>query len=264
MPPSGVSALGSEWWTFRGVNLIVSCRNLVDGEKIEWRDQADEYGILLSPDSRIKIAAHGDNFEVVGPAVIMVPAGTSTCQVVGDGFAAFVFSTSNTSLLEECINAALYRDAEPTPGHGASGGNQAVRVYEIDDSSVSGGAFGSMFTATGFMINWILPRHGPRALDDLSPHLHDDFEQITLTLKGDHVHHLRSPWGPDLTRWRPDVHQFTQGLSLTIVPAGTTHTSQALGAGENRIVDIFSQPRADWLRAGWVRNVDDYPWVTPT
>jgi quercetin dioxygenase-like cupin family protein len=110
------------------------------------------------------------------------------------------------------------------------------------------------------MINFIPPATGPRDPDALSPHSHEDFEQLSLVTTGDFIHHIRTPWTTRSTDWVDDVHWRTSAPSVAIIPPPTVHTSQATSEGMNTIVDIFSPPRRDFSeRPGWVLNSDDYP-----
>ena len=109
------------------------------------------------------------------------------------------------------------------------------------------------------MVNFIPTRIGPRDPRRLSPHSHADFEQCSLQLGGEFVHHVRSPWTPDLSLWRADQHLKLTGAGAIIFPPPLEHTSQAVGTGANRLVDVFAPPRRDFLAmAGWVLNTDDY------
>jgi len=106
-------------------------------------------------------------------------------------------------------------------------------------------------------ISWI-EYEGLRDRTKLSPHTHEDFEQGSLALSGEFVHHLRTPWGPDATAWREDQHMQAPSPSLCIIPPKVIHTTEGLGAGHHLLIDIFAPPRADFLGKGWVSNAADY------
>ncbi|MDO9405083.1 MAG: hypothetical protein Q7T87_13705 [Polaromonas sp.] len=111
-------------------------------------------------------------------------------------------------------------------------------------------------TAT-LSINWV-EYEGPRNRQALSPHSHSHFEQGSLALDGDFVHHLRTPWGPDADVWEEDRHELLGSPSLMVVPVETIHTTEGVGAGHHLLIDIFSPPRADFIAKGWVANAGDY------
>ena len=109
-----------------------------------------------------------------------------------------------TDLLERCRNADVYAEPDPnvTPfapwpdppaGHG-------IRVYPLADIPKDSGRFGRMLRCSTIMVNYFYPDDEPRDPHKLSPHHHDDFEQISLQLEGDYVHHIRTPWTVELGR----------------------------------------------------------------
>src|SRR5262249_28744080 len=117
-----------------------------------------------------------------------------------------------------------------------------------------------VFRSTNLMINIFLPWTKRRDETKLSPHSHDDFEQVSLSLAGSFMHHLRYPWSPDKTTWREDEHVMVHSPSVLVIPARVIHTSQDIGEGVTRLIDVFGPPRADFsMKPGFVLNAEEYP-----
>ena len=68
------------------------------------------------------------------------------------------------------------------------------------------------------MINVLTKREAPRDTTKLSPHSHDDFEQASLLLEGQYVHHMRYPWTTDMADWREDEHLEVGSPSVIVIP----------------------------------------------
>jgi len=230
--------------------------------------QPDEYMVLCpDPDTDVTATAGGAPQRLRGAGVIVMPPGDGALTFATAGAVARVFSTRASDLTAACANAASYAVPDPNVAPFVAWpdppGGSRVRVYPLADVPRDPGRFGRLFRCTTLMVNVFEVEHAPRDVARLSPHHHDDFEQLSLTFAGDYVHHIRTPWTVDLRQWRDDEHHFTPSPAVTVIPPPAIHTSQAVHHMPHLLVDIFAPPRLDFsLRPGWVLNADEYPLPT--
>ena len=270
-----ISDLGTRLWLLRIQHAVVAYAVAAAGER--WEGPEDRETLLVVPPegpARVRIRADGgdgaggadaggaggDGLVVAGGSVVIVPETPSTVEVLDDGIVVRVVPAAGSDLLDRCINAAAYQQDAPNvapyePAHP----DLSLLHYSLADHPPTEGRFGQIFRSANLMVNFIATRHGPRDPRRLSPHSHADFEQCSLQLGGEFVHHVRSPWTPDMSQWRPDQHLALSGAGAVIFPPPLEHTSQAVGDGANRLIDVFAPPRRDFLAMdGWVRNASDF------
>lgn len=250
-------------WYLRGQNFCIAYTWASAGGTLTGEDLPDEHIIVIPDVTPVRITAHGgQQVRTAGPAVVIVPPGTSRLTADGPGALLRVFSARASGILARARNGARYEHADPAvaplpdqppPGPGT------VRVYRAADIPGDPARFGRIFRTDSLMVNWFAPVEGPRDTDALSPHVHERFEQASVTLRGDYIHHLRTPWTPRLRDWRDDEHVQVTSPSVTIIPPGIIHTTRAVGPGPHHLVDVFAPPRADFSAQGWVINDGDYP-----
>lgn len=208
--------------------------------------------LLLDAETACTVTAGGETTPVRGNSLAVIPPGLSRIDVT-NGRAVQIFSTRSADFAALAMNADSYRTPHPHVAPAAAlpvpPGGYRVRVYPLDGPVVPG-SFGRIWRCTSLMVNYLYPCDGPRDTTSLSPHSHDD---------GDHIHHLRWPWGRDLADWREDVHETVPAPSAAVIPARAVHTTQAVGPGLHQLADIFCPPRQDFAESGWVLNADDYP-----
>ncbi|MDE3078144.1 MAG: hypothetical protein KGJ86_22195, partial [Chloroflexota bacterium] len=253
----------SRTWHARGQNFALAYTEL-NGEATFVRpDEPDEH-FLLIPAKGLSARIETDLGPTLlgGLSVTIVPPGRSVVQVQGTGALVHVFCCGAGDILRKSMNNASYerrhnnvaelqRWPEPVGGY-------RLRTYSLDIPS-SPNRFGRIFQTRALMINFLDPWIGPRDRTRLSPHSHADFEQGSLGLEGEFVHHLRWPWTTSMADWREDEHLHCGSPSLTIIPPPSIHTTEATGVRTNQIVDIFAPPRLDFVRQGWVLNHEEYP-----
>lgn len=251
------------WW-MRGQNFFLSYSEVCEGAELIRTNQRDEYMIILpDKDSQITVTALNEETIVNGFSLVVVPSGNSNVKVTKGGRVIRLFSIANEDLKELPSNKESYEKHHPNvsdfkPWPNPPSGPK-VRVYSLDVPKQEG-RFGRIFRCSTFMVNFLEPKDGPRDPSKLSPHSHDDFEQCSLALEGEYIHHLRWPWIPDKTQWREDEHEICGSPSVAVMPARVIHTSEAIGPGINQLVDIFCPPRLDFSKQpGWVLNDDEYP-----
>lgn len=257
------AAEGVKTWLTRGQNFIVAYSRAKAGAVFERADQEDEYVLLLhDKDSAVTLEIGGERHEIKGYTISFIPPGNSRITVRTGGEIVRLFTSKAADLLAKVSNPEAYQGAHPhvppfevwpTPADGLK-----LRTYSLDVADEPG-RFGKIFRCTTFMVN-VFPPQGPRDVTRLSPHHHDDFEQCSLALEGDYMHHLRWPWTANQHDWRDDEHEQCGAPSVCVIPPRVIHTSAPFAPASNVLIDIFSPPRQDFSdMAGWVLNADDYP-----
>ncbi|MFG1603288.1 hypothetical protein [Actinoplanes sp. NPDC049265] len=261
--PTETGTHGSRTWIARAANLVLAYTEAKAGDVFERTGQPDEYAVLMYSDSAPITVTAGDATETVAEeAFVVVPPGDSTVRVDADGVLIRLFSDVATDLAEAALNASAYAEPDPraaplNPWPDPVGGFR-LRVYRLAATPIAEGRFGRIFRTTNLMVNFLAEESKPRDPLKLSPHHHDDFEQISLAVKGRFKHHIRYPWGPDSTSWRDDEHAEIATPSICVIPPPTVHTTQGVG-DHQQLIDIFGPPRADFSAQGWVLNATDYP-----
>jgi len=251
------------WWA-RGQNMVIGFTDVVSEFAFRRDGQTDEY-VVLFPDRGMTatFTVDGEETEVTGKKMVVVPPGDSEFHVRGEGRVICLLTPAATDLAAKAANAESYDEAHPNvkllePWPEPVGGFK-LRVYDLEVPILEKPPF-RLYRCTTFMVNYFDPRTEPRSPNQLSPHHHDDFEQCSLVIEGRYVHHIRWPWGTDARQWREDDHELCAAPSVTIIPPPAVHTSQAMADGDNLLLDIFAPPRRDFSEMdGWVFNADDYP-----
>ena len=240
--PDSMTRDGTRTWSLRGDRVVVSIIDLAPHDRLT-EQQPDEHVVLVP--GPIGLLVDHDVYgrvEVAEPAVVVVPAGTST-----------LCADSATRV----VRILATRDPG-SPGSPDRAVRPGLRVHPLRTVPVQSGRLGRIFRTASLMVNWFPDQDGPRDTEALSPHAHADFDQVSVTLEGDYVHHLRTPWTPRMSTWRDDQHLAVGSPSMLRIPPSIVHTTRAVGSGRHSLVDVFAPPRADFLARGWVLNAEDY------
>jgi quercetin dioxygenase-like cupin family protein len=256
---------GTRHWITRAANFVTIVSDAPAGARFVREAQPDEHMLFL-PSGAATIKAGGEKIGAGTNSLTIVPPGASSVTMQQAGTVVRVFSNKATDLTAAAVNAATYADGAPeitpiAPWPDPVGGFR-LRNYKLDDFTSPDPSPLKMrlFRSTNLMINIFEPWTRRRDTTKLSPHWHDDFEQMSLALNGSFVHHLRYPWAPDMTSWVEDEHEAYDSPSVLVIPAGVIHTTQDAGEGVTWLVDIFGPPRLDFsARPGFVLNAADYP-----
>jgi mannose-6-phosphate isomerase-like protein (cupin superfamily) len=225
-------------------------------------DNADEYFLwaLFTP---CQVTVGGDTADVPAGSVVIVPPGRSGIRFAEQGAVWRGFTALNADLRDKAPNSREYAghpagvapvEPWPMPRDGYK-----IRVYHLDDTPAGKPHCYVHRTA---MTNFAWPvATRPRRTDAMSPHTHEDFEQVSIIHSGTMVHHMRRAWSRNLSEWLPDEHVILTSPAIAISKPPDVHTTQAVTAGERvGLIDFFAPVRWDFSNIdGMVVNRGEYP-----
>jgi mannose-6-phosphate isomerase-like protein (cupin superfamily) len=257
--PPQLAGEGVRSWITRGANFAVVCSVGEAGATMSGTAKDEQFVYALEGGVRVSAGGQGETLGVEDLAI--VPPGDWTLRFEREGHVVQLI-TADETLVSQAQNSALYADGAPEvakvePWPEPVGGYR-LRRYSTLEAYARGGMVHAFRTRKLMMVPYARFLE-PRDETQLTPHSHADFEQGSVALEGEWLHHLRVPWTPDRRHWRPDLHLRVGSPSTTIIPAGVIHTSQGIAGEGMRLIDVFAPPRVDFSERGWVDNAVDYP-----
>ncbi len=251
------------WWT-RSQAMVIAHTEAQAGDELSV-DTGGEYMVVVAEGAGVVVEDGSDSEDVNEFAVVVMPSGPSMVRVTAPGIVLRIFGAPTVpDLAARCANAADYESpdenvAEFVPWPAPPAGER-IRVYRAADYPDEPGRLGRLFRCTTVMVNAFDAQTQPRDTTILSPHHHDDFEQVSLQIDGDFTHHMRVPWAANRMHWRDDEHRLTEAPATVVIPPPLIHTSQPSDTGRRFLIDVFAPPRFDFSeQPGWVLNADEYP-----
>ena len=251
---------GQHSWYVRGQNFVVVVTWASDGEVLCEPAAPDEHAILVPEGVAVEVTHGGaECVAATGPALVVAPAGQVEVTVRRAGYVLRIFS-GRSGVVAKAVNSSVYpvANAAVAPLPNPPAGPRRLRVVSLAEVAEAPGRSGRIYRTGSLTINWFAPQDGPSNTDELSPQAHDDFEQASITLAGDYVHHIRRPWTKRMRDWRPDEHVQVTSPSVTLIPPGNVHTTRAVHHGRHQRIDVFAPPRYDFIEQGWVLNQAEY------
>jgi hypothetical protein len=250
---------GFRSWITRGANFAIVVTQGEAGAVVGGTATDEQF--VYSLDGGVTVAAGGESTAMGVEDLAILPPGDWSIQFQKPGLLIQQI-TADEALAQKAANAAAYANGAPEVAKSEPWpepvGGYRLRRYSTLEAYARGGLVHAFRTRKLMMVPYARFLE-PRDETQLTPHSHADFEQGSVGLEGEWVHHLRVPWTPNRRQWRPDVHLQVGSPSTLIIPAGVIHTSQGIAGEGMRLIDVFAPPRMDFSERGWVDNAADYP-----
>jgi hypothetical protein len=250
---------GVRSWITRGANFAVVCS--VGEAGASFRGTAKDEQFVYALEGGISVSTGAGNETLGVEELAILPPGEWTLRFERPG-QVIQLITADEALTKQAANAAIYAAGAPEVAAVAPWpepvGGYRLRRYSTLEAYARGGMVHAFRTRKLMMVPYARFLE-PRDETALTPHSHADFEQGSVALEGDWLHHLRVPWTANRRHWRPDMHLEVGSPSTTVIPAGVIHTSQGIAGEGMRLIDVFAPPRMDFSERGWVDNAADYP-----
>jgi hypothetical protein len=254
-----LTSKGIRSWITRGANFAIVCSEGEAGASFSGSAKDEQFVYAL--EGGVIVSAGGQSETLGVEDLAILPPGPWTIHFDRAGRVVQQV-TADEALAKLAANAATYADGAPEVAPVEAWpepvGGYRLRRYSTLEAYARGGMVHAFRTRKLMMVPYARFLE-PRDETQLTPHSHADFEQGSVALEGDWLHHLRVPWTANKRHWRPDMHLKVGSPSTTIIPAGVIHTSQGIAGEGMRLVDVFAPPRIDFSQKGWVDNAADYP-----
>jgi hypothetical protein len=222
------------------------------------RHAAGRESFVVLPDAGVELTAGGTRCAAPAHSIAILPAGESTIVAATAGTVIRLIEAAPNDAFARAANRGSYEpprsDLRPIGTPFRRVGPPAPRVYVLERGT--GGTPQSFQTET-MSCGWF-EQEGPQDPAAVHPHAHGDFEEGSLMVAGSYVQHLRTPWGTDRHRWRPDEHLACGPGTLVVIAPQTLHVAEAVGAGRHVLMNVFAPPRPDHLAKGQILNAAEY------
>jgi len=257
--PPQLTGKGSRSWITRGANFAIVISLGETGATLSGTSKDEQF--IYTLEGGVTVTAGGASETLGVEDLAIAPPGDWLLRFERPGHVVQQITTEEART-QRAANASLYADGAdevaPVVAWPEPVGGYRLRRYSTLEAYARGGMVHAFRTRKLMMVPYARFLE-PRDETQLSPHSHADFEQGSVALEGQWLHHLRVPWTPNKHHWRPDLHLEVASPSTTIIPAGVIHTSQGIAGEGMRLIDVFAPPRVDFSERGWVDNAADYP-----
>ena len=247
----------------RSRSFTVAWTSVADGECVLPIETDLEYMVLL-PDADAILECDQNKIAAPRRSVCVMPAGSSVVRLSGKGECIRIFGETPAMFKDVAIHG--FENGKTVTGpklrstisYTRTSSKSLPEVNKLDELPNSQGMpRAKLFQSANLSINWV-EYVGPRDRKALSPHFHTDFEQGSIAIEGDFVHHFRRDWGSDANAWEADAHTAAHARSIAIIPPPIIHTTEGVGPGRHILIDVFSPPRGDFIAKGQVLNSSSY------